>query len=180
MAIKKCGAVRSSELVKKLGLSTKTIYKHLGILSDHGLIQKTGETPRVFYSVKYDLSGTSVVRDQAVTTVVDVDFKNQFAREAERIVRKIQSAYRPEKIIRFGSSAAGHITPDSDLDLFIIKDTNKPRRERHREVSRLILDRRLPVDIIVYTPAELKKRKKAGDFFINDILVNGRVEYEKK
>lgn len=50
--IKKFGPIRSTEIVKKLNLSTKNVYKHLSKLLDEDLIKKTGSTPVVFYSVK--------------------------------------------------------------------------------------------------------------------------------
>ena len=50
--IRQYGPLRSSELAKKLGISAKTVYKHLGILLDEQLITKTGETPRVYYAIK--------------------------------------------------------------------------------------------------------------------------------
>ncbi|MFP4514971.1 MAG: ArsR family transcriptional regulator [Parcubacteria group bacterium] len=56
--IERYGPIRSSELVKILGVSTKTIYKHLSILLDEELIKKAGTTPKVFYSIN-----VSVLRD---------------------------------------------------------------------------------------------------------------------
>ncbi|MCL5423378.1 MAG: nucleotidyltransferase domain-containing protein [Nitrospirae bacterium] len=103
-----------------------------------------------------------------------------FKRELRRAVDKIKAWYKPEKIFVFGSFASGKITADSDLDFFIIKKTDKPRRERQREVSRLLIDREVPVDILVYTPAETERRKRLGDPFILDILNSGKLLYAKK
>lgn len=103
-----------------------------------------------------------------------------FKKEVDRAVDKIRTAYKPDKIFVFGSVASGQITADSDVDFFIIKRTTKPRRERQREVSRLLIDRQVPVDILVFTPAETKKREKLGDPFILDILNSGKLVYAKK
>ena len=46
------------------------------------------------------------------------------------IVNKIASGYQPDKIILFGSYASGTPNEDSDLDLFVIKDTDLPRPQR--------------------------------------------------
>ena len=78
------------------------------------------------------------------------------------------------------SFATGKITPDSDVDLFIIKRTTKPRGQRQREVSRLLIDREVPIDILVYTPAETERRRKLGDPFILDILNSGKLVYAKE
>jgi sugar-specific transcriptional regulator TrmB len=50
--IKQYGPIRSTEIVKKLNISTKTVYKHLSKLQNEELIEKTGSTPMVFYAIK--------------------------------------------------------------------------------------------------------------------------------
>ena len=72
-----------------------------------------------------------------------------FKKEVKRSIDKIKAQYKPEKIFIFGSYASGRITADSDIDFFIIKKTTKVRRERQREVSRILIDRQVPVDILV-------------------------------
>ncbi len=103
-----------------------------------------------------------------------------FKKEVRRSVDKIKTLYKPEKVFVFGSFTSGKITADSDIDFFIIKRTTKPRRERQREVSRILIDREVPVDILVYTPAETEKRKRLGDPFILGILNSGKLVYAKK
>ena len=49
--IKKLNPIRSSEIVRLLNISNKTLYKHLSVLLEENLISKTGKTPKVFYSV---------------------------------------------------------------------------------------------------------------------------------
>ena len=102
-----------------------------------------------------------------------------YKREVKKSVDKIRTQYKPEKIFIFGSYACGKIAAGSDVDFFIIKKTDKPRRERQREVSRILIDREVPVDILVFTPAETAKRKKIGDPFILDILNSGKLVYAK-
>lgn len=106
--------------------------------------------------------------------------KELYNKEVRRAVDKIKALYKPEKIFVFGSFASGKITADSDIDFFIIKRTTKPRRERQREVSRILIDRRVPLDILVFTPAEAEKRRRLGDPFILDILNSGRLVYAKE
>jgi predicted nucleotidyltransferase len=106
--------------------------------------------------------------------------KINFKAEINKIIEKIRLEYKPEKIYVFGSAAQGKINKESDLDLFIIKNTRKSSRKRRQEVSRLLSDRKVPVDILVYTPKEARERQEAGDFFVEDILVNGKLVYAKK
>jgi predicted nucleotidyltransferase len=95
----------------------------------------------------------------------------------ERIVREIQ----PEKIILYGSYARGDYHKDSDLDLFIIKDSEEPSRMVRRKVDELLRGRRFPVDIRVRKPAEVEWNFRAKNpFYIYHIFGQGKVLYEKK
>lgn len=85
----------------------------------------------------------------------------------------------PEKIILFGSYANGAPTPDSDVDLLIIMETEAPSKERSWAVSRLLLPRPFPVDILVRTPREIATALERGDFFIREIISHGKVLYER-
>ena len=93
----------------------------------------------------------------------------------DRIVR----AYRPEKIILFGSAASGEAREDSDLDLLIIKRTRKPYFDRVKEVIRAIHIWR-STDIFVLTPDELERGISQNRFFLTrEILAKGKVIYER-
>ena len=63
-------------------------------------------------------------------------------KEIKDITDQIVAKYDPEKIILFGSAARGNFTPDSDLDLLIIKK-NTPLYgiDRMRELRRMIKKR---------------------------------------
>jgi len=90
----------------------------------------------------------------------------------------IAQEYQPEKIILFGSYATGNPTPDSDVDLLIILDTKESTWELSVKIS-LMLKHSYPMDIIVRTPQDIAKRLRHGDFFIMDIMENGKVLYER-
>lgn len=95
-----------------------------------------------------------------------------------KIARKIQKEYQPEKIILFGSYAYGGPTKDSDIDLLIIKESNKKRVDRFCEVRKIIRDiKGVSVQPIIFTKDEINKRLKMGDDFIKKILNEGEVLY---
>ena len=97
------------------------------------------------------------------------------------IVEQIKSGYEPERIILYGSYAYGKPTEDSDIDLLIIKETDKRRADRFVEVTRLIYKpgRRTSVSPLVYTPQELAERSSLGDDFIEEVLKRGEVLYAR-
>ncbi len=94
-------------------------------------------------------------------------------------VETIVRALDPEKIILFGSYAAGKPTPDSDVDLLIVWETDLSPRERVVAVSLLLYPRPFPVDIIVKTPRELEAELPQS-FFLREILSRGIVLYERR
>jgi len=99
--------------------------------------------------------------------------------ELKRIVDSIESNYQPEKIILFGSLAEGRATEGSDIDLIVIKDTDKDPWSRSEEVDRYIRHA-VPVDVLVYTPREIEARLGINDFFVREFLEKGKVLYERR
>jgi len=83
------------------------------------------------------------------------------------------------KVVLFGSYVSGKPTKDSDLDLLIIVNTKKKGIKRYAMVSEILEPRKIPMDIIVKTPEELKNRIRMFDPFIRNILKTGKVLYEK-
>lgn len=100
-------------------------------------------------------------------------------KKIRQAAEKIANVLHPEKIILFGSFAYGKPTPDSDVDLFIVMESNERWTKRHIRVSRVLSPRPFPVDIIVRTPDEVRERLRIGDFFIKEILTKGIVLYER-
>jgi predicted nucleotidyltransferase len=95
------------------------------------------------------------------------------------IVEIIANGYNPEKIILFGSYASGKPKEDSDLDLFIIKETNLPRPERTVQVRKMLFGTKVPIDLIVFTPKEIEESKENKYSFINEVLKTGKTLYEQ-
>ncbi len=94
-------------------------------------------------------------------------------------IERIAGELKPERIILFGSYAYGNPTPDSDVDLLVVMETDRPYSERSWAVSRLLLPREFPVDILVKTPSELAVGLNKGDFFLREITERGLVLYER-
>jgi len=57
------------------------------------------------------------------------------------IVEKLKREYKPQRIILFGSYAYGNPTEDSDIDLLILKNTDKRRVDRFVQVKRIIIQK---------------------------------------
>jgi predicted nucleotidyltransferase len=73
----------------------------------------------------------------------------------DEIVLRIVEVAQPERIILFGSSARGHVGPDSDLDLLVIKSGVTHRRRLAQQIHLSFFGLGVPVDIIVVTPEDI-------------------------
>ncbi len=95
----------------------------------------------------------------------------------QELGRRIGDEFGPERVILFGSYAAGNPTPDSDVDLFIIMPFDGKPVAKSVEI-RLKTRPGFPVDLIVRTPEAVRWRIEIGDPFVQDILRAGKVLYE--
>ncbi|OGG29896.1 hypothetical protein A2971_05165 [Candidatus Gottesmanbacteria bacterium RIFCSPLOWO2_01_FULL_46_21] len=102
----------------------------------------------------------------------------QTKQQLDIIVHEIVTKYQPEKIILFGSAVRGEQTPDSDIDLLIIKKTTDRPADRLYRVWHSLTDWDVPVDFSVYTPEEFRRAQQERSLFITDILHEGKTLYE--
>ena len=93
----------------------------------------------------------------------------------------------PHKIILFGSQAAGTSTEESDIDLLVILDSGNISRNYEEKMRNTLavrnsiyeINKRIPIDLIVYTKAEYEVIEKEGASFSKEIKNTGRILYEK-
>ncbi len=93
------------------------------------------------------------------------------------VVEIIVKNVNPEKVILFGSYAYGEPHEDSDLDILVIKDTDDDRYRRTREIRRYLRGTKIPIDIVVYTKAEVEDWQDTKSAFITQLIEKGRVLY---
>ena len=95
------------------------------------------------------------------------------------VADRIAAAFRPHRIVLFGSHARGDASADSDLDLMVEMDTDREFYDRSRAVSSIFGLRRWPLDVLVYTPAEVAQMKDVNGTMVNLIEREGRVLYAR-
>ncbi len=105
--------------------------------------------------------------------------KEALEEELRGIVGILVEKYQPEKIILFGSLASGRIHEWSDIDLLIIKETDKRPLDRATDITAMLDYPRIAMDIFVYTPEEVEYLVREGSQFIAEILEQGKILYEK-
>ena len=93
----------------------------------------------------------------------------------------------PYKIILFGSYARGNPHENSDIDIMVILDNNHVSKTYEERLNKRIfirnlvleINRKVPLDILVYSKEELNIIKKHGNYFIDEIEKTGKIIYEK-
>ncbi len=132
---------------------------------------------------KYVRKPVRVRRSRARYTIPDITpigCEESVRKTLPVAVRLIARELHPEKIILFGSYAYGKPTPDSDVDLLVVMKTRASRTNRYLAVSQLLIPRPFAVDILVHTPREIENAVKKGNFFIEEIVTQGRVLYARR
>ncbi|NJK38744.1 MAG: nucleotidyltransferase domain-containing protein [Oscillatoriales cyanobacterium RM2_1_1] len=99
--------------------------------------------------------------------------------ELHRYVEVLREHYNPESIWVFGSMATGVVHEWSDIDLVIIKKTEKRFLDRSKEVLQLLRSR-VGVDVLVYTPSEFAQLRQERVFIRDEIVGKGKVLYERR
>jgi len=104
--------------------------------------------------------------------------KQVLEKELNIFVEKVRKAYRPEKIILFGSLPAGKVTESSDLDVIVVAETQDNFWNRMKDISKFC-SRKVGMDVLVYTPEEFDKLLSTRTFFKTEIQEKGKVVYEQ-
>lgn len=99
--------------------------------------------------------------------------------ELDALLRRLIDRIRPERVVLFGSYAEGNARADSDIDLLVIVESDLRRDHRQEAISQALRPRRVPVDILAYTPEAVRRCLELPDSFVRHILTSGKVLYER-
>lgn len=96
------------------------------------------------------------------------------------ITQRVVEYFQPMKVIFFGSHIWGNPGRNSDIDLLVIMQSKSRPALRASLIRRMCRPKFVPMDVLVRTPQEIKKRLEMKDHFIKRILEKGKVFYERK
>ncbi len=85
--------------------------------------------------------------------------------------------YDPEQIIIFGSCARGESDEQSDIDVVLIKQTEKRFLDRLIEAAKCLDNDLGKVDVFVYTREEIEEMRQRENPFIAKVFSEGKVVY---
>lgn len=98
--------------------------------------------------------------------------------EIKRYCDAIAAAFKPQRIILFGSHAYGKPTADSDVDVLVVMPKSRPVKRDTAIQIRLKVPAEFPIDVLVRGESEVERRVREEDLFMTQITSEGRVMYE--
>lgn len=107
--------------------------------------------------------------------------KKKKEKELDEIVSIIKNI-RPNKIYLFGSHADSTSDDQSDIDLLIVAHSDDPPTERRMKLRRMLneYDRKIGLDLLVYTPAEFDMLEKEPSSFISSAMRHAAIIYDSE
>ena len=99
--------------------------------------------------------------------------------ELKRVISHIKKIAQPDQIILFGSAGRRTATPNSDLDILIVKKGEYNPRELAGKIYLSMEDVDVPVDLLIVTPDQLNQYQKSTWSVLYPALQEGKVMYER-
>jgi predicted nucleotidyltransferase len=96
----------------------------------------------------------------------------------DQIVKRIVAAAHPSRVILFGSYGRGDASADSDLDLMVILPQTSNRYEEMIRLHKVIGSVGAPVDVLVYSEEEFKRRSQVPGTVLYWARKEGKALYE--
>ena len=98
-------------------------------------------------------------------------------RALKKFTDEVARRFKPRRIFLFGSYAYGRPTEDSDVDLLVIMPGKGRPQDKSLKI-RLEVPPSFPMDLLVRTPTEVRRRVSWGDSFLQEVLNKGTVLYD--
>jgi predicted nucleotidyltransferase len=95
----------------------------------------------------------------------------------EQLVERIRTAVSPLRIVLFGSAARGEMGEYSDLDVLVVIEDERDRREATRLAYRSLIGFGHPSDIVVTTESELAEHRDSPGLVYATALAEGEQIY---
>ncbi len=92
------------------------------------------------------------------------------------IIYKISTKYDPKIIWLFGSYANGNATEESDIDILIVDDKNRNKRQLNIDIQNDFFPRNYSMDLLVVDDKELEFKKQNFNFW-KKIIEEGKQLY---
>jgi predicted nucleotidyltransferase len=99
-------------------------------------------------------------------------------RDIQALADRIAEHFHPQRIILFGSYAAGTAGPDSDVDLLVVLPFEGKNFRKSLEIINSV-NPMFSADILARKPDDTQWRYRNGDPLIKDAIDHGKTLYER-
>lgn len=164
------------EIERLTGKPVGALQRQLSRLEKGGLLKSERVGPLRYFSLNRNYLYLSELQ-----ALITKELRHrQLDKDLHKVLRRLKKKYHPEKVILFGSLASGRVTPDSDIDLLIIKKKVAKRYwDRVKELAPLVSDCDVGIDYTIWTPEEWARESRHNTFIRDEIVKNGKVLYER-
>jgi predicted nucleotidyltransferase len=105
---------------------------------------------------------------------------HRIAHRVEPYLNHIVERFHPRKIILFGSQIYGQPTPDSDVDILVVRDDIRSENESTKEILHAFWDipgAQMPMTLLTKTSARIAERLAVKSPFYEEIVGRGLEVY---
>lgn len=164
------------ELERQLAIPAGSLQRHLAKLEKEGVLKSEWTGPLKYFS----LNPAHPYFPELQSIILREKRRKELEKNLKKLVQALKNSYRPEKIVLFGSLAKGRVSPDSDLDLLIVKK-NPPLRywDRVKELAPFLSGCHVGLDYVIWTPEELMQETEKNRFLKEEILEKGKILYDR-
>ncbi len=99
-------------------------------------------------------------------------------RDIQELADRIAERFSPERIILFGSYAAGTAGPDSDVDMLVVLPFEGKNFRKSLEIINAV-NPMFSADIMARKPDDTQWRYRQGDPLIKEAIDHGKTLYER-
>ena len=197
IVVDELGAASLTDIARLTGRALSTVQRTAGtLLSADVLAREWDRGPFVFASGAprsalreladwtlgrrqvSELMSAIAKADRPIDSTVPLTITNPKIRRAwPHAMRRIVSRFHPKRVVLFGSQARGDAQWDSDVDLLVVFDHVKDRRERAIQVMRTLSDMPFSKDVLVAGARDLEQPLRGG--VLSDAIKTGVVVYER-
>ncbi|HIJ66567.1 MAG TPA: nucleotidyltransferase domain-containing protein [Candidatus Hydrogenedentes bacterium] len=93
------------------------------------------------------------------------------------VVKQIAETIHPTKVILFGSRASHRFSTQSDIDLLVIYDGDKSKRDVKLAIHRLFEHPTFSLDVFVLSSAEFEQQAPIANTLAREVAEHGVVSY---